>query len=213
MNRTYRWMIPAALLLGFGLACGGLDAPEEETITIVPDDPVVAAYLADCGHTFSVDAGDPGMAEGADNECTFVEFEQNCAPDSFGCWDKGQQCISECGAPCVDCQSACASTCESCKSQCGGDATCQVNCASARATCRTTCMTGLETCKTDTCREVESACYREGQALMKTNCPGCQAYKSCLEDVWFRGKGEAEDCNPKLTSTDERCKQWCVPEP
>ncbi|MCB9683739.1 MAG: hypothetical protein H6735_01700 [Alphaproteobacteria bacterium] len=229
MTRTSPWI--AALLLALGLACAGETTPdpvpEPEPVAEQPApepspargkhkgkagkrrgkagaaDDVVAAYLEDCAAVFGVDGPDS-----SDDECTWREFDQNCAPDPFGCFDQGEGCKDDCQPRCVGCQATCAGTCESCKSSCEGKgAACARACAEKRAACRDTCLAAKGTCE-GSCGEAEGRCYDEAEKKRAEKCPRCGDLNTCQYRKMSEGK-EREDCLKEFPDHAPECLDLC----
>jgi hypothetical protein len=187
--------------------------PPEAVVDAAPaaptDDEIVAAYLADCHHVFASavtdDMNDPS------NECTWREFDQNCAPDPSGCWDKGQSCQDACGETCDSCQDLCAGACDTCKSACGEDATCLKACAEARSTCRDGCVGAKDTCQGATCPAAEAECNAAFEATKAQKCPECAEITQCFFDRWAENDYEARSCVEKFSSGNAECLEWCHP--
>ncbi|MFT5683378.1 MAG: hypothetical protein ACI8RZ_004309 [Myxococcota bacterium] len=226
------------ILLTVILACGGLgsDAPEEvapvdvptvspptappppasppptrlppQPATVLPADAdPIAAFIEDCAAAFTVEDETAG---GQVIECEFMEFDQMCAEDSFGCWNKGDSCRGGCGEPCTTCQTNCAAGCTDCKADCNGDAACIRQCAESRQSCRVTCLDGLTTCKDDTCSEVESDCYKQAELTTRRVCPRCDELQECIMASYSDGTFADDPCRGKIKA-DERCYTWCHP--
>lgn len=171
------------------------------------DPQVVAAYLADCHHTFP-DTREYDLEGDPSDECRSYEFEQNCSGDPSGCWGKGQDCVAACGPVCGSCQDTCAATCDTCKDTCAGDAACLQGCAEVRATCRTTCMADRETCMGTTCAAAESACEAEYQKKRAEKCPDCDAIRACMmEDMSAPDRQQA--CQQRYPSNAPDCVSLC----
>jgi hypothetical protein len=147
---------------------------------------------------------------GFTDECAFVEFDQMCAEDHFGCFGKGEDCRAACGGPCTDCQTACASDCDDCKAACAGDADCIRECAQLRQGCRERCLDGLTTCKGATCSEVESDCYKQAELTKRRVCPRCADITECILKSYDEGNFADSPCEAKIKA-DERCYTWCHP--
>ncbi|MCA9492019.1 MAG: hypothetical protein KC621_18930 [Myxococcales bacterium] len=167
-------------------------------------DDVVAAFVEDCAAVFTVDDEGGGAAD----ECTWREFDQNCAPDTFGCFDQGQACQDDCQPRCVGCQATCAGTCEDCKSACDGKGpACVRACAEKRAACRTDCMAGKEDCE-GACQKAESTCYSDAQKELEKKCPRCGDLNACQYEKMSEGK-EREDCLKEFPDHAAECLDLC----
>src|SRR5262245_35947657 len=113
------------------------------------EDPRIRAYTEDCRHVF---APAPELDNPNDyrEECTWREFDQNCAEDHFGCFSDAEACRDGCAKPCKTCQTTCADTCEACKGGCApSDEDCIRGCAGARNQCQSGCLSRRETCLGD----------------------------------------------------------------
>ena len=106
-----RFSLLTGIILATALACGGLeDAPTVEltdaTGERIPfsesDDPV-EAYLQSCSAVRMVY---DDMEDREVSDCEWLEFDQMCAPDPSGCWDKGQECKAGCATTCTTCSSS-----------------------------------------------------------------------------------------------------------
>jgi hypothetical protein len=171
------------------------------------------AYLADCNHVNVIELEDmEGEKKG--DECVLREFDQNCAPDIFGCWNKNQACRDACAKPCSDCQAACTTACGGCKSACAGkpDADpCKQACAVKRADCREKCVARLTQCRENDCSKVEDDCQKEGIARRDKECgKDCAAFEGCIEKV-LGGEGDEKGCIAKFPSFSQKCREWCSP--
>lgn len=231
-----RWLLLLILLL-VSLACGGLgseapeavapvDPPAEVSVEVPPPAPItpppaepaeptmlplgadpIAAFIADCAATFTVE---DDFSDGAVSECEFIAFDQMCAEDPFGCWDKGEGCRSGCGEPCTTCQADCVPACTDCKAQCDGSADCIRQCAQVRQDCREGCLGGLLTCKDVTCGEVEEDCYKQAELTKRRVCPRCEEIEECIMDSYSDGTFADDPCRTKIKA-EERCYTWCHP--
>lgn len=221
----------ASLVVLLGLACGGETAtpppPTPEPVAEQPPAPapvrgkhkakagkrgkagkpddVVAAYLEDCAATFGVEDPDFGNS---DDECTWREFNQNCAPDTTGCYDRSEQCQDGCQPSCQGCQARCAGVCEDCKSGCEGKGPgCERTCAENRATCRQTCLEGKTTCES-TCGTAEQDCYQKAQKEKEAKCPHCSELNQCEYRKMGEGK-EREECLQEFPDDPPECLDLC----
>jgi hypothetical protein len=222
---------PALIVLGFSVAACKKTEPTEaqpakaETPPAPPEDPddeaptreiLERAYLADCSYSHETSVDDPSTEGGTKkgDECVVREFEQNCAPDRFGCWDKAETCKNACAKPCSDCQTKCASSCNDCKATCKGkpnaDA-CMKGCASSRADCRNGCIQSLAECRSKSCEKMEIDCMTAGETQVKKECgEACDGYRACIE-ASFGGDGDEASCKKKFPKLSEKCREWCVP--
>jgi hypothetical protein len=185
-------------------------APAPSDVAVAIDPKVVDAYVDSCLHVFPANI-DPQFSENdPSNECTWREFDQNCAPDQFGCWTKGETCRDACHKPCTDCQATCSGACDGCKAQCHDDA-CVRKCAEDRARCRNTCMTAHEGCTTGpTCANLEQACDAEAEKQKAAKCPDCANIEECITEGWNRtGADPTESCKVKFPGNAEECWSWC----
>jgi hypothetical protein len=222
VNRTL-----LCLLLVSGCAKGAVEdqtetpppvAPQEAVYAAQPDEPredavlaslseEAAAYFADCGHRFQV--AEP-ESDAMIDECSYLDFDQNCSPDPSGCWDKGQSCQSGCANACESCDSKCDGGCNGCKSKCkAGDSECVAECAEARVECRDQCMATKEACVDTTCPEAEKACYDDHEALVAKTCPKCEQIKRCVNDAIEHDKDPLDVCGAKFKRVSEQCFEWC----
>ncbi len=163
---------------------------------------VVDAYAKDCHHVFPPDSEE---ADVKDDECTFLEFDQNCGPDPFGCWSTMEECKTGCGAPCSKCQRRCGDTCDDCKSACkdGGDK-CVRACAEARAECRETCVDPREACL-DGCGDAMVACDEAAERKVANKCPHCEDIERCMMEH------DQKACQKKFPDDAPECfgNGWC----
>jgi hypothetical protein len=216
----------AAAVLVFSLACGGLepgDSPEvtptplsvDEPVVVDSDENVIGAdhvvdrYFEDCHYVVQVDddmSGDPI------DECAWFEFDQMCAPDPSGCWDKGQSCQDGCKIPCRTCEDSCSSGCDDCKSQCDGSAGCLISCSFQREECHTTCIQQRDTCLNTTCAEQAAACYSAHDEMVAQLCPSCDQITQCAMEALSAGDYDSEDCEARFPKDDARCFSWCSPD-
>lgn len=231
-RRGFVAAMAAAVVLGWGIACtgggdttdaptpkpwGGSKAPDLDP-SVRPDpgqgggggggggasrDAAVQAYLRDCHHVFPFDS-EYDVAGDATNECLAREFDQNCSPDLYGCYDAGETCRDACGKPCDACQDACAGVCDDCVEDCSGKSkTCKHPCAVKRADCRTTCLDAKQACES-ACGTQESTCYEDAEKKKAKLCPRCSEIGACLMD------GSPEQCKKQIPSPSE-CFEWCSP--
>ncbi len=224
----------AALLLGLFVACATSRPAVEDaespapsnaaatSVTTVPtsasgapipeytDPPseLVAAYMRSCDHRVRID-DDEYTGETFD-ECDFIEFDQNCAPDPSGCWNEGEGCKSRCKLPCKDCQRACAASCGECRSACAtGDDNCVRHCAQLRASCRDGCMEAFGECTGPECSAVASACYETFDARKEETCPDCAAIGACLGSAYEHSDDATGWCKTKFPTANRECFDWC----
>lgn len=170
----------------------------------------VAAYVADCHHVFPA-AVDPQYEENdPSNECTWRAFDQNCAPDPSGCWDKGQSCLDACGDTCSSCQDVCASACDACKSSCGGNSACLIECAQARSGCRDGCVGAKDSCQSTICPSAEAECNAAFEATKAEKCPNCAGIAACVLEAYANGDWEAAGCR-EYAGDHPECYEWCHP--
>lgn len=217
MRRLYALL---AALIVLALACGGLDEDEapaaraatdsHSAVTFDEGGDAVAAYLQSCHATMTAmdDMGDGPIAV-----CEWMEFDQMCAPDLTGCWDKQQECKATCPSGCQDCEAQCTGSCDDCKTQCAdGDDACLRTCAQARKSCQDTCIQTRNTCLDDKCGAVWDRCNTEFDEKLDRVCPKCSEIRSCQEKHMFNTDGaELKDCKEVFPSADDRCFDWCQP--
>lgn len=221
----YLTLLVAALLV-FSLACGGMgtaekaevdqqprsvDAPAAEAPTApgsVDAESLVDQYFEDCHFVFMVpdEWSDEPIAA-----CSWQEFDQMCAPDPSGCWDKEESCKTGCVDPCNSCEDSCASGCDDCKSQCDGAAGCLRDCALQRESCHEACIQQRDTCQYTTCRQVGIDCYTAHDALVAQVCPSCSEFTQCVNDRYMEGNFDTKDCEVRFAKEDARCIEWCAP--
>jgi hypothetical protein len=165
------------------------------------------AYLADCHHTFEKqeEEGDR-MIE----ECLWREFDQNCAPDPSGCWDKGQECRDACGKPCASCDEKCGGGCDGCMGKCAAeDDACKAECAEARVDCRDKCLDARDKCANADCSKAEEKCNADHLALREQKCPRCDEINACMNAAIEKNKEPTEACAKKFKREPAECMEWC----
>ena len=197
------------LILGFILACSGGTATgnrKKKQGKQKHPNAIVEAYAADCHHVFEPE---DEMDEGNDNECSALNYDQNCSPDPSGCWDKGEACVSNCGGSCNQCQDRCANTCDDCKSGCEGDGKCERKCASKRSSCRDTCMGEKSSCANEVCPGSSQQCYDNFDAKVTKRCPDCEAIRDCIVEAWNNETDWQSHC--KKPGNGAECTEWCMP--
>jgi hypothetical protein len=238
VNRNHLWGL--VLCAAVSMACPKKEEPivDEAPVELskalppAPPPPVAAvtstappsraklleAYAASCDYQVRFhlyeDSGE--LAKTATPECSAREFEQNCAPDRYGCWDNLEKCKDACAAPCHQCEASCVSSCASCKTTCEKDADpkkCAHECANKRLGCRDGCVKALDTCRTVTCPKDETACNQAGEAKVAKECgKDCKAFSDCVIATVFEGDGKVEDCQAKFPKLSENCRNWCLPD-
>ncbi len=209
-------------LLAVLLACSGFDpsavteaaptlAPAPVVPALTPDD-LVAAYERDCAYVVMAPyEGVEGV--GTAPECEAQDFEQNCAPDHFGCWAGFETCRTDCNTGCTGCGAACAQGCEDCKAACAGrtdGGACVRACAASRLLCRDTCMANRRACSDTGCPASMKTCEADGAARRSRECPDCAAYERCVLD---RFEGAQIDCRAAYPKMGEWCLLPCTPDP
>ncbi|MFT3841665.1 MAG: hypothetical protein QM723_32045 [Myxococcaceae bacterium] len=175
-----------------------------------------AAFIVDCHHVVTVTVDGP-QGDEQKPECEARDFDQNCSPDMFGCWDGLQKCKDACSKPCGKCQSDCADSCDGCKAKCSGDVDCISRCGVARLTCRTTCLASLNTCRDTTCEAESKTCEEKAEAQLKKDCPDCEGLRTCLTEAMEKGvtdyKATQDGCLKKFPKADRKCVELCDPGP
>ncbi len=197
------------LVIGFLLACSGGKGSGKKRHKPDKSKPVsteVDAYLADCHHVFPAEHE---VDQGGDDECTALNYDQNCSPDPSGCWDKGQSCIEDCGDPCTSCQDECGDSCDSCKSTCDGNKKCETQCAQNRAECRDSCLANKAKCAESTCVDQQKRCYDKFEGKVDKACPDCDAIRQCIIDAWNEEADWRDAC--KKPGNRSECMEWCMP--
>ena len=189
---------------------GAIALPSEVTENAPSTEALIAAFTADCHHHVTLTFEDMDGTHPDAGECDARMFDQNCSPDTFGCWEGVEQCRDACADPCHTCQSVCADRCDSCKSQCNGAAACITACATSRVDCRVQCLGRLETCRTTTCDAAMSRCEAEAQVRLKRLCPDCDAITSCQLEASERDQ-DAKHCAAKFPHNAAECLDWCTP--
>jgi hypothetical protein len=164
------------------------------------------AYLADCHHRFQKQQDE---GEQMIDECLWRAFDQNCAPDPSGCWDKGQACRDACGAPCASCDDACAEGCDGCTSKCGDDQACKARCAEERVGCRNACLDTRDKCADKDCATAEEKCNADHLAVREQKCPRCGEINDCMNKAIEKDKDPAETCSRKFKREPKECFEWC----
>lgn len=139
--------------------------------------------------------------------CRAEGFDQNCAPDFFGCWAGRESCRAECGSGCLDCESRCGGACMDCRAACSADDEgCLEACDEARADCFDACATALDRCKDETCQEGYTRCEAGGEVDRKRVCGKvCDKLMRCLESADY------DRCRARFPKADPRCFEWCQP--
>jgi hypothetical protein len=172
-----------------------------------PDEALLALYAANCHANVDLSFEDMDGSQDA-GECEARMFDQNCAPDIFGCWDNAEKCRDACAKPCHVCQGACGTTCDACKARCDGGA-CVQECAKDRLQCRRTCLYSLQTCRTTTCDGVMAKCEADADARKQKLCPDCDALHTCLDEA-FEKKTPPERCLKRFPKNGKECLEWCT---
>ncbi len=173
-------------------------------------DEVEAAYFEDCRHRFQLEADEGDGEDNMVDECSWLAFDQNCAPDPGGCWEAGQTCQTGCASTCVSCDDTCGGGCETCKAKCGEtDGECLAACASARAECRERCLVDKKTCLGKTCPDTERACYEAHERLVQQKCPKCDEIRACVEEQLEAEESPVDVCGRKFRGQPEECFEWC----
>jgi hypothetical protein len=166
-----------------------------------------AAYYADCSHRFEIKDDE---SEEMVDACLHTPFDQNCAPDPSGCWDKGQECITACGPACESCDDACGKGCDGCKGKCDkDDDACVAECAEARVECHDACMAAKQTCAETTCPEAEKECYATHNGLVAKQCPKCEQIRECFGQAYERDADPLDMCGKKFKREPNECFEWC----
>jgi hypothetical protein len=174
-------------------------AQEVAAPVVAPSEPEVADEdaPADCHHVEGIE--DPELHEVTGDECTFLPFEQNCAPsEGFGC--DAESCKDGCGAPCTACRDACSTACDGCKAACTDpdDPSCAADCQSTREDCVGRCVDTRSRC-VDECETSADRCERETREKVARLCPHCEQERAC--------NPLAQECS--FVDPDE-CLQWCA---
>lgn len=176
-------------------------------------DEVVQAFQKDCHATFEVTAFEYDEPKKVP-ECEARDIQQNCNPDTFGCFAGLETCEIACAKPCKRCQSTCGASCDGCRATCKpGDAACVRRCAEARADCRDTCVASASKCTGETCPRAAQACSLNNEQRVRLECPhsDCDAFRNCVEG------GDPSQTEPrcarKFPSMSAFCRSACVYEP
>lgn len=175
---------------------------------------LIGHYLEDCGYTALLSIDDPDAASGISDkpECEAMAWEQNCAPDLFGCWDKLMDCKAACKVPCGSCQAKAASACNKCKAACKTGPSCLRACAEARVDAREGCLEAADACRGKACPAAEAKCMSEGEAKVKKVCgKDCERYKSCASELMNKGTFEYDLCKKQFSQLPADCFTWCDP--
>ncbi|MFO0598239.1 MAG: hypothetical protein U0228_23245 [Myxococcaceae bacterium] len=167
---------------------------------------LVALFTEQCTREIEIEFDD---MEGprAGGECRTIAFDQNCAPDTFGCFDGVVKCRENCSEPCLKCQQACGTSCDGCKAKCGQDAACLKSCAEARADCWTNCLYDTQDCRAKACNAQYQKCEDDADARVKKTCPDCEKIRQCLLKSWYGDGGPADAC--LLPGNAKECFEWC----
>jgi hypothetical protein len=182
------------------------DEPRDDTVLASLSEEE-AAYWTDCSHRPQVQEDE---SEELVDACLYQEFDQNCAPDPSGCWDKGQACVAGCGPACDSCDDACSGGCDGCKAKCAkGDSACRVACVQDRADCHEKCMSAKETCVETTCRDEEKQCYDAHETVVADKCPKCEQIRDCFGDAIERDADPLDFCGKKFKREPNECFEWC----
>lgn len=185
------------------LACsGGSDevtvTPPVEVPEVAEDGPVtglVAAsaeelFAADCNATRQLvvyDVDDEVMGDA----CTDRDFDQMCADDISGCYEKEENCLDDCGGRCSSCEAECATACVACGQG-------KAECTAARVACSDACLASREACHTK-CDERGVGCYDRFDTEIRAACPDCMELSECMMD----------GCKETHPDLDDRCMAWC----
>lgn len=169
----------------------------------------VEVFARDCRATLPATYWDMGE-EKRGPECLALDIDQNCNPDTFGCYGDYEGCKVKCQPKCGRCQDECADTCDSCKAGCAaGDAACIKRCAEGRADCRGRCMKGLKICQNTDCATASNACMRKNvQRLKECDAGACDTWVSCIEDEKNWEKADTV-CKSKLDVLGNFCGRVC----
>jgi hypothetical protein len=183
---------------------------EPTNATTSPDLPAQRAMFADDCHAVPwrvVDDETSSTGLARRDVCRADGFDQNCAPDWFGCWEGRVGCRAACGSSCVDCESSCGGACVDCRAACApDDDACRAACGVARADCFEACAQALDRCKDETCAEAYTSCEARGEADRRRICgKTCEKLAACLES------SDYERCRARFPKADPRCFEWCLP--
>lgn len=139
--------------------------------------------------------------------CRAEGFDQNCAPDFFGCWTGREGCRAECGSSCLDCESRCGGLCMDCRAACAADDdACVAACGEARADCFEGCASALDRCKDETCQDGYKRCEAGGESDRRRVCGKvCEKLTRCLDSEDY------DRCRARFPKADPRCFEWCQP--
>jgi hypothetical protein len=183
---------------------------EPTSATTSPDGASTRAMFAEDCHAVPwrvVEDVDSATGLARRDLCRAESFDQNCAPDFFGCWTGRESCRAECGSNCLDCESRCGASCMDCRAACSaGDEACLTACGEARADCFEGCAAALDRCKDETCQEGYSRCEAGGRSARQRVCGKvCDKLARCLESADY------DSCRARFPKADPRCFEWCLP--
>ena len=195
-------------------AAAPIEAGVRDSTAAPTRDFLIAHYLEDCGYTALLTIDDPDSASGLSDkpECEAMAWEQNCAPDFFGCWDQLMECKAACKTPCGSCQASAASVCNKCKAACKTGDACLRGCAEARADARDRCLESADVCRSKACPAAEAKCMRAGEAKVKKVCgKDCERFKSCAAELMNKETFEYDLCKKQFSELPADCFTWCDP--
>ncbi len=187
----------------------GPTLPEDDANPGATRAQAIDAFVKDCHATLMASAF-VYEEEQKVAECNALNVDQNCNPDTFGCFGDLDACQQACQPVCGNCQNSCATTCDDCKGSCpAGDSACIRKCAEGRADCRGRCMNGLRQCQGQTCSRASGECMSVAVKRLR----GCDASKC---DDYIACYDEQEDyelapkvCKPKARGMDDFCQRVC----
>ncbi len=183
--------------------------PEDDANPGATRQQAVEAYAKDCHANLLATEWDEGE-EAKVPECEALNIEQNCNPDTFGCYGAQETCQKACQPVCTRCQDTCATGCDDCKATCKGDAACVRKCAESRADCRDRCLRGKRECQGPQCETALLICGNDGfKRASRCNSEACNEFIECRDAQEDYEKVD-KICGPKVKGKlDDFCLSVC----
>ena len=202
--KRFALLVFAALFL----ACSGgssdgpaevvVETPPEVPAEVEQDGPVTGLTAKTAEELFAADcrASRQIVVYDVDDEilgdaCTDRDFDQMCADDISGCYEKTENCLDTCGDRCGECEAECATACTACGQG-------KAECTAARVACSDACLAAREACHVK-CDDRATGCYDRFDTEIRAACPDCMEMSECMMD----------GCTEKFPDLDDRCMAWC----
>jgi len=202
-------VVIASLLVLAPLANAEPTLPEDDANPGATRSQAVQAFVKDCHANLLAPAWDESGEERNVPECEALTLQQNCNPDTYGCYGGYQSCQLACQPTCTKCQGTCATTCDDCKSTCNGDKACTRKCAEGRADCRDRCLKGRRECQGPQCDAASVTCESNGlDRASRCDRAACTAYVEC-RDAQEDYETVEKVCAPKARTLDAFCMGVC----